>query len=75
MVCQYPTPGPVSSEKDEVIPGTGTEERGGHTAGIGTVTVVMGSYWTRPERLAANSLRAIPATSLTIEDALEIVFI
>jgi hypothetical protein len=42
MVCQYPTPGPVSSEKHQMTSEAGVKWRGGHTAGVGTVMVGMG---------------------------------
>ncbi len=54
----------MSSEKHEVKPGTEVEGRGGHTAGLRTVTVVMGGYWTRPEKLSVSSLRAKPTKSV-----------
>ena len=44
--------------------GTAVEERGGHTAGIGTVTVVMGGYCRPPERFAVNHLRVKATKSL-----------
>jgi hypothetical protein len=42
MVCQYPRPGLVSSEKHQVTLGTEVEGRGGRTAGVGPITMVMG---------------------------------
>jgi hypothetical protein len=33
----------VSSEKHEVTPGTEVEACGGHAAGVGTVTALMGA--------------------------------
>jgi hypothetical protein len=54
MVCQYSRGGPVSSEKHQVTPSTAVEGRGGPTSIFGTGTVVMGSYWTRLERLAVS---------------------
>jgi hypothetical protein len=56
MVCQYSRPSPVSSEKHQVTLEAGVEWRGGHTAGVATVAVGMGGYWTRPDRLAVSSL-------------------
>jgi len=52
----------VSSEKHEIAPDAGAEERGGGTWGIGTAMVVMGSYHPLPAPLAvitraANSAR------------------
>jgi hypothetical protein len=64
MVCQYSRAGLVSSEKHEVTPGTEVEGRGGHTAMVGTGTMVMGSYSTRPKRLAVNSRTAKLTKSL-----------
>jgi hypothetical protein len=43
--------------------GSVVEMRGGHTAGLGPVTVVVGSDCPRPARLTVSSLRAKPATS------------
>jgi hypothetical protein len=51
MVCQYSRAGLVSSEKHQVTPGTGMEGRGGHTAGVGLVTVVMAVFGLGPSGL------------------------
>jgi hypothetical protein len=64
MVCQYSTRSLVSTEKHETTPETGMEGRGGHTAGVGTVTVVMGGYYPLPRSLTAinrpaNSARVL----------------
>jgi hypothetical protein len=53
MVCQYSTRSRVSTEKHETTPGTGMEGRGGHTAGVGTITAVMGGYYPLPRSLTA----------------------
>ena len=39
MVCQYPTPGLVSSEKHEMMLGTAVEGRSGDISGIRTALV------------------------------------
>jgi hypothetical protein len=44
--------------------GTAVKERGGHTAGIGIVTVVMGGYGRPPERFAVNHLSVKATKSL-----------
>src|ERR671923_1790588 len=64
MVCQYSTRNRVSTEKHETTPETGMEGRGGHTAGVGTVTVGMGGYYPLPRSLTAinrpaNSARVL----------------
>src|SRR4029453_3739168 len=64
MVCQYSIRSLVSTEKHETTPETGMEGRGGHTAGVGTVTVVMGGYHPLPRSLTAinhpaNSARVL----------------
>jgi hypothetical protein len=42
------------------------EGPGGHTAGVGPVTVVMDGYWARPERLAVSNLSAKSVKSLRL---------
>jgi hypothetical protein len=64
LVCQYSTRSLVSTEKHETTPETGIKGRGGHTAGVGTVTVVMGGYYPLPRSLTAinrpaNSARVL----------------
>jgi hypothetical protein len=44
MVCQYSTHGLVSSEKRETTSETEVEKRGGGTAGVAIIAVVMGGY-------------------------------
>jgi hypothetical protein len=54
MECQYSRAGPVSSEKHLGTPGT--EVKGEvATPRARTAMAVMGSSWTRPERLAVSS--------------------
>jgi hypothetical protein len=57
MLCQYSRRRPVSSEKQETAPATGGA--GGDIMAVGTVTVVVDGYGTRPEphRPAAMPLR------------------
>jgi hypothetical protein len=64
MGCQYSTRGLVSSEKHETTPETGVEGRGGHTAGVGTITVGMGGYGPLPRSLTAISCPANSARVL-----------
>src|SRR5262245_52000177 len=53
MVCQYSTRSLVSTEMHEMTPETGMKGRGGYTAGVGTVTAVMGGYYPLPRSLTA----------------------
>src|SRR5262252_8976422 len=64
MGCQYSTHGLMSSEKHETTAETGVEGRGGHTAGVGTVTVMMGGYGPLPRSLTGISRLAHSARVL-----------
>jgi hypothetical protein len=64
MVCQYSRLGRVSSEKHEIAPDAGAEERGGGISGIGSAMVVMGSYRPLSEPLAVISRMAMSAKAL-----------
>src|SRR5687768_5964982 len=54
----------MTVSQQETAVETGVEGRGGHTAGIGTVTVMITCYGTRYARLAVSSLRAKSANLL-----------
>jgi hypothetical protein len=43
MMCQYPSAGPVSSEKQETMATTGGEECGRALSAVGATMVGMGS--------------------------------
>ena len=56
MRCQHSRVGPGSSEKPETALEAGGARQ--NTLAVGTVTVVMDSYWTRPAPLKVSSLAA-----------------
>jgi hypothetical protein len=57
----------VSSEKQETTSEAGVVGPGGHTVGVGPAMVLMGGYWTRPERLTVSSRVAKSAISLRLK--------
>ena len=64
MVCQYPTPGPVSSEKHGTAPDAGAQEGHGDAATTPQVQGVVGRDRAVPESLTAMTWRAKSAIAL-----------
>jgi hypothetical protein len=62
MRCQYSRQCPVSSEKHEAAAETGGARR--NTLAVGTVTIVVDGYWTRPDSLTLSSRTANVARRL-----------
>ena len=74
MVCQYSRTGPVSSEKHQMTAAAGGEWRSGYTAGVGTVTVGMGDFWTRTSGWRSAASERIQEIK-EVKDALEMIFV